>query len=85
MILQNVGHQMLCLGICCANDTQKVGVCDTHPQQPLFEVISCSSLALSKYLQMVVNIGGPGCTYRGMQVLNLFRLQSGHVQDSAAI
>ena len=35
-------------------------------------IISCSSFALSKYLQMVVNIGRPRCTKGGMLVLYLF-------------
>ena len=35
-------------------------------------LISCSSFALSKYLQMAVNMDGPRCTQGGMLVLYLF-------------
>ena len=42
----------------------------------MLPIISCSSFALSKCLQMVVNMGGPGCTQGGMLVLYLFGVMS---------
>ena len=38
----------------------------------ILPIISCSSFALSKYLQMAVNMDGPWCTQGGMLVLYLF-------------
>ena len=38
----------------------------------ILPIISCSSFALSKYLQMAVNMDGPRCTQGGMLVLYLF-------------
>ena len=38
----------------------------------ILPIISCSSFAVSKYLQMAVNMDGPRCTQGGMLVLYLF-------------
>ena len=38
----------------------------------------------SVVLQMVVNMGGAGCTQGGMEVLYLFGPQGGHVRNCAA-